>query len=296
MESEESETLHLSSLSWLGELEVGGGGDQETLTQRFSRLRCEVTELTEDLEGHAESAAEEGSLVGLHRQVAQLRQQLEACELAPEGTGGGLAQLKDHKAVLNELSAQIRDMAQSTAPPYTPVGSFELYLRGGVAGSTAPVAGNNSLLELDRRMGRLEVLVGSPAHDQRRVLSAETDGLSMCSAVKLLNQRRHLQTSQHLGLVEGRLSALNNRLDALGQHKALVQKAKSSSQVSALYDAMESRAGLMAVLPDVAARLADLADLQQGVQSWSSRLADTALQQETTDKAGLHFCVRKMAF
>jgi hypothetical protein len=284
VESEESETLHLSSLSWLGELEVGGG-TQETLTQRFTRLRCEVTELSEELDSLTESARE-GSLAGLDRQVSQLRHQLETCELAPDGTAAA-SHLTGQSAVLEELSAQIRDIAQLAGPADTPVGNFELFLHGGSRGGAAG-SDSNSLPELDRRLARLEALVGSQRPDQRRVLSAETDGLALCGAIQVLNQRRCFQTAQHLTHIEGRLAALNHRLDTLGQQKSLVQKAKSGSQVSALYAALESQAGLIAVLPEVAARLTDLAELQRGAQGWGARLADTAQQQETTDKAGLH--------
>lgn len=286
VESEESETLHLSSLSWLGELEVGGGQEEEeSLTQRFARLRCEVTELTEELDSLTESARE-GSLVGLHSQVAQLGQQLEGCQLLVQvGTtaAGPGAQLAGQKVILDQLSAQIRDIAQlAGGKPGTTAGSFELYVRGGDVGGAAATA--DSLPELDRRLARLEGLLGAHRPGQRRVLSSETDGLALSSAVDLLNQRRYTQTAQHLARVEGRLAALNNRMDLLGQQKSLVQKARTASQVSLLYDALESRAALMAVLPEVAARLADLADLQHGSKDWSGRLADTSALQETTDK------------
>lgn len=281
LESEESETLHLSSLSWLGgELEVGG--DQETLTQRFTRLRCEVTQLTEDLDSLTESSRHEGSLAGLLRQVSQLRQQLEGCDLGQEGIAVP-GQAANQKALLDQLAAQIKDIVppggKSSAD--AAAGTFDLYLCGGSAaagGSTTTVA------ELDRQLARLEGLVGAKNLEQRRVLSAETDGLSLYSAVQLLDQRRSAQNAQHLTHVEGRLAALNNRLDALGQQKGLVQKARSASQVAALYDALESRAGMLAVLPEVAARLADVAQLQQGAATWTGRLADVAAQQEVTDR------------
>jgi hypothetical protein len=262
---------------------VGVKGE-ETLTQRFSRLRCEVTELTEELDSLTESA-QEGSLVGLHRQVAQLRQQLEGCQLLQEGSEA--SQVTNQKALLDEISSQIRQLAQQTGNSDTSLGSVELYLRGGTGG-TATAA---NLHELDRRLARLEALVGSNSPDQRRVLSAETDGLALCNAVQILNQRRYVQAAQHLAHIEGRLAALNNRMDSLGQQKSLMQKAKTGSQVSALYDSLERSAGLMAVLPQLVACLTDLAELQQAAQGWGSRLADTAAQQETTDKAGLQSCL-----
>jgi hypothetical protein len=105
--------------------------------------------------------------------------------------------------------------------------------------------------------------------------------------VELLDRRQHTQSPQHLAHVESRLAALNNRLDALAQQKSLVQRARSASQVAALYEALENRASLMAILPEVADRLTDLAQLHRGAESWGSRLADVAAQQEATDKANL---------
>ena len=38
--TEEGETLHHTSLSWLGDMEVGTGpGTKETIVQKFARLR-----------------------------------------------------------------------------------------------------------------------------------------------------------------------------------------------------------------------------------------------------------------
>ena len=60
--------LHLSSLSWLGDLEIGSGGEPEGLVQRYTRLRCEVAELAEELDAMTESARE-GQVAGLSLQV-----------------------------------------------------------------------------------------------------------------------------------------------------------------------------------------------------------------------------------
>lgn len=61
--------LHLSSLGWLGDLEVGTDpGGREGLLQRYTRLRCETAELAEELEAMAESARE-GHAAGLAIQV-----------------------------------------------------------------------------------------------------------------------------------------------------------------------------------------------------------------------------------
>ena len=65
---EPAPVLHLSSLSWLGDLEIGSGGETEGLVQRYTRLRCEVAELAEELDAMTESARE-GQVAGLSIQV-----------------------------------------------------------------------------------------------------------------------------------------------------------------------------------------------------------------------------------
>ena len=65
---EPAPVLHLSSLSWLGDLEIGSGGETEGLVQRYTRLRCEVAELAEELDAMTESARE-GQVAGLSLQV-----------------------------------------------------------------------------------------------------------------------------------------------------------------------------------------------------------------------------------
>ena len=66
---EPAPVLHLSSLSWLGDLEIGSGGETEGLVQRYTRLRCEVAELAEELDAMTESARE-GQVAGLSLQVS----------------------------------------------------------------------------------------------------------------------------------------------------------------------------------------------------------------------------------
>ena len=87
-DTEEEEKLHLSSLSWLGDLEVGTGeGEKESLVQRFLRLRCEVGELVEELDSMTESSRETDSQSqGLSIQVRSLSKQLESCQLDQDHT------------------------------------------------------------------------------------------------------------------------------------------------------------------------------------------------------------------
>jgi len=76
-DSEQSESLHMSSLSCVGgDLEIVEPGAKETLMQKFTRLHCQVNEFSEDLNSMTESVRD-GSISGLHLQVDRLREELE---------------------------------------------------------------------------------------------------------------------------------------------------------------------------------------------------------------------------
>ena len=75
---EPAPVLHLSSLSWLGDLEIGSGGETEGLVQRYTRLRCEVAELAEELDAMTESARE-GQVAGLSLQVSMTVSYCASC-------------------------------------------------------------------------------------------------------------------------------------------------------------------------------------------------------------------------
>jgi len=215
-DSEQMETLHLSSLSWIGgDLEILDRAEKENLLQKYTRLRCEVNEFSEELNSLAESA-QEGSLAGLHKQVDQ-----------PNSS--------------------------------------------------------ETIARLDQRLARLEKVIGPDPLARRKVLSVGTDSLALVDAVDTLESRRYALAADHLSHVEGRISALVSKLNALKEQKKKVSAAKNVSEVSQLFGSLESRAGIVTVLPDIIERLQDLKELHQNSSNWNSRTSEISTDQEKTE-------------
>ena len=253
---------------------IAGGEEKETLIQKFTRLRCEVTEFYEDLNSLAES--ETGNLAGLHKQVSQLQEQLEVCVVDQDGAA--TSNLVNQKELLENLKRQIEDISRSTGETSaTNSASYELYLP--VSEPITP----EILSRLDQRLSKLEKMVGPDPLIRQKVLSAGTDSLPVIEAVEILEKRKPLLRPDHLSHIEGRIASLGTKLNALKDKKDKVDSARTASEVSKLYDALESREGIVTVLPEVLERLQDLKELHDSSRNWNSRCSETSTDQEKTE-------------
>lgn len=272
--TEEGETLHLTSLSWLGDMEVGAGpGTRETIVQKFARLRCEVGELAEELDSMTESVRETGHMEGLNMQVRDLSRQLESCQV--EGKEGGSS---DNKVTAEMLSKQIQDMQGGTQDKKDSTGGvYELYLATGEKVSL-------DISTVDGRLAALEKVVGKEGVGDRKVLSAETDGQTMSRALDTLASRKNFMQQQHVDHVEGRLAALTYKMNAIGEQKAAVEMANKEDKVTRLVGMVSSQASLASVLPDLVERMELVGGVQEGAKQWVQVLDSTEQQQRETNK------------
>lgn len=275
-DTEEEEKLHLSSLSWLGDLEVGSGeGEKETMIQRFLRLRCEVGELLEELDTRTESnRGEDSQSEGLSRQVQTLSRQLESCQLEQEDTPASSG------VTVEALNKQIEAMKAVKESGRQPVSDavYELYL------SKEAVRDTNDVSGLDARLAVLEKVVGSSNPADRRVLSAPTDDKSLVEAVKLLDGRKTLLNQQHIDHVEGRLSALTFKVNSIGEQKGALEAASKEDKLNRLSSLVASQSSLAAgLLPQILERVQQVSQLQEGSKSWQD-VVDSVEQQQRESK------------
>ena len=253
---------------------IAGGDEKETFIQKFTRLRCEVTEFYEDLNSMTES--ETGNMTGLHKQVTQLQEQLEVCMVDQDGTAS--SSLLNQKDLLENLKKQIENISKSSGETSTSnCVSYELYLP--VSDPVTP----EHLSRLDQRLSKLEKVVGPDPLIRQKVLSAGTDSLPLTEAVKVLENRKSTLRSDHLSHIEGRIASLGTKLNALKDKKDKVDSSRTSSEVSQLYAAFENREGVVTILPEVYERLHDLQELHKSSLDWNSRCYETSSDQEKTE-------------
>jgi len=277
---EPAPVLHLSSLSWLGDLEIGSGGETEGLVQRYTRLRCEVAELAEELDAMTESARE-GQVAGLSLQVSDLGQRLARCEIA-EKAGGSVDGGEGAKQVKERLMKDIEGLrkaggdSKSSATP----GLYQLYLDDQQQVKQPGV----DLASVEGRLAALERAVGPQPVGERRALSAATDGKSLQYAVDNLAAKRSYFQQQHLDHVEGRLAALSLKMNAIGEQKAAIMTAREEDKLSRLCKLVEGQASLATVLPELVERLEEVEKVGGRAAAWPEILDSCEQSQQNTKK------------
>jgi len=280
---EPAPVLHLSSLGWLGDLEVGTGGgsdpDKEGLVQKYSRLRCEAGELAEELDAMTESQRE-GHVAGLSVQVSDLKRRLDECELTDKTGSRTSTELESDltKRLLRDIESLGKITKDHGDASQTNTGLYQLYIGNSVARPSIEMA------VVEERLTALEQSIGSEIVGEKRVLSAATDGRSLQYAVdNLMAKKGHFQ-QQHLDHVEGRLAALNQKMTTIGELKSAVMMAKQEDKLSRLCGLVESQASLACVLPEITRRLEEVEQIGERAASWPEVLNSTEQNQQNTKK------------
>ncbi|XP_071530050.1 dynactin subunit 2 [Panulirus ornatus] len=287
------------------EWEVAGEGEEETVTQKYQRLKCEVNQLIEEIQAVKGSVpCGDGSVssVDLGRQVESLHHTL--LDLKLEDTLGAdivasisQPQLTLQKKLINLLesfkltglvSEKSGDVAkQDGKPPGTDAGSssaitYELYY----APEHARLNQLANAATLEKRIDHLETLIGNNP-DKLSSLSAWTNHKSVVGAVQVLSARLALLEPAHLDHVEGRLHAVHTRMNSISEKKAAIEDADKQSKVSELYELVKKTEALCSALPEVVDRLVSLEALHDQAMQFSGSLKQLDVAQ-TRLSAALH--------
>jgi len=273
-ESEDPEKLHLSSLSWIGDMEVGVEKDEkETIMQRFLRLRCEIGELMEDLDEMTESTRASSNSEGLSIQVKTLSSQLEACQVGAEPGTESVSNVG-----LDNLTKQIS--ALKTPGKDKKIegvdGVYQVYIQNENQGSV-------DVANVDARLAVLEKAVGNPSNSERRVLSSQTDNQNLSKSMKILEDRKAFMRPQHIDHVEGRLSALHFKINSISEQKSAVENATKDDKVNKLAALVTGQSSLASgVLPELVERLEAVTSLREAADSWADVVEGVEQQQRET--------------
>ncbi|KAF6769136.1 hypothetical protein AHF37_12834, partial [Paragonimus kellicotti] len=89
--------------------------------------------------------------------------------------------------------------------------------------------------DLDRRIQRLEALIGQPDPSKLSALTADTAQLSLMEAATRLSARTALLQPNHLDMIETRLSALQTKLQTITEKRETISDADTQNKVSWFY-------------------------------------------------------------
>ncbi|KAL5111611.1 Dynactin subunit 2-A [Taenia crassiceps] len=270
------------------EYESNVNGEKEsTLTARFQRLQAEVCQLINDVEAvkkEAGAAVRVGELSAEQTSTlaASLTAQLNSLQLEEIfGSNLDVTDLCVHDALLQKhLYEQIANFKPKQAPqkdgePGECI-TFELYSKP----SDKTDATIEKTLELDRRLQRLEMLVGS------REMTAIGVGGLMETATRLSERVSLLQPS-YLEQIEARIATLQTKLADVTKNpeNAVIADADTQNKIAELFEIVKKWNSFSADLPSVIDRLKDLQTLHAQASEFSSSLVNMAVAQKRIDES-----------
>ena len=263
-----------------GDYELAGTGSGqkgvETPLQKYQRLNCEVKELLEELDLAKTQAKQDAgtekhaqSLVGVATQTTQLQDQLSNLKLE-EMLGSGLVkQLKDPQRAANEkLMTQLKAIGEASPAAVTGKNEsknvsddnskvmYELMMKPNVASFEDHV----QIAEVEKRIASIEKLIAA-SPEKMSTLAIETNQKHISGSVGVLDSRLSLLNPTHLDHVEGRLSALLQKMNTAADQKHTIEDADKQVKVDELYDLCVKGEANAVVLPDIVDRLDALQSL-----------------------------------
>lgn len=266
------------NMIWRGE----PAKEEETPVKKYQRLNCEARELQDELmaaRSSHQSGLSDATLETITGQVEILHKQLLQLRLEEVLGHQTLQSMTDPQAAAQQkLLAQLDQLRKvpqakpASADTNTP--TYAIHVR-----SSACVPSEETfLVELEARLGSLEATVGLN-QESFSVLCMETNRKTLTQAVQVLTSKTCLLDPYYLDHVEGRLSALHQKLIQLQDQKSSLDS-ESIAKLDSLLSVAERSQPMYAALPDTVHRMETLQSLHMQAADFSRNLMELQTVQE----------------
>ncbi|KAI4461582.1 dynactin subunit [Holotrichia oblita] len=137
----------------------------------------------------------------------------------------------------------------------------------------------NRLAELERRIHRLEVVLGA-SNEKLTRLSTITSKGSLLEAAQQLSATASMLDSAQLDHIEGRLTALTQKLEAVAENrKQISNDTEGDEKVQELYNIVKANEHVSKILPETVERLTALKALHEKATDFATSLTQIELLQ-----------------
>ncbi|KAF5399830.1 Dynactin subunit 2-B [Paragonimus heterotremus] len=259
----------------------------ETLMSRLQRLQTEVAQLVNDASAVSDQTKinQKNTVhpVELAQLVESLREQLKQIELkdlnvVDTSTTG------EEKVLFSKLVGQLEAFKPDSQDSRQPASSthlvYEIYDRPDLSKH----ADLEKIGDLDRRIQRLEALIGQPDPSKLSALTADTAQLSLMEAATRLSARTALLQPNHLDMIETRLSALQTKLQTITEKRETISDADTQNKVAELYELVKKWDDVVDSLPMIVERLSELKSLHEEASEFSNALSALELSQKSVEE------------
>lgn len=268
-----------------GDWELVPEGQKETALQKYQRLQCEMKELLEEVselkDAKDENKEEVASCLVTGEQVDRALKQLYDLKLEETlGTDivGNLVDPQGNQ--INKLLTQLENFKHQTLSPQKPgekgtsaAESDSIVYQLQYRPEQTKLAQTTRLSELEHRLHKLESILGATSEKLAR-LSTDTQQTTLYGAAQQLSAKASLLDSAQLDHIEGRLTALQQKMNAIAKQKAATpEDAEQDKKINELYELVKSSEHMYQVVPDTIERLVALESIHNRASEFSKSLA-----------------------
>ncbi|KAF2903638.1 hypothetical protein ILUMI_02545 [Ignelater luminosus] len=268
-----------------GDWELVEQGQQETPLQKYQRLQCEMKELLEEVNKiKNDKKGEEANCLVSGEQVQEalnklldlrLEESLGA-EVVSSITDPQGAQLKQLFSQLEQFKASVNEKVESQTDSDESTIVYQLNYRP----EQARFVQTNRLAELEHRLHRLETVLGASSDKLSRLSSMTSKGSLIETAQHLCATASMLDSSQ-LDHIEGRLTALSQKLESIAEKKAKISEdSEKDRMILELYEIVKNSQDISKVLPQTVERLKALEALHNRATEFTKTLAQVESLQD----------------
>lgn len=264
-----------------------GSRDNEPLASRVQRLQAEVAQLVNDINTTPDLGSGDGcsssNLTQLSNVAEYLRHQLKDLEMRCFGSLQ-LAPVEDNDYALSQVLGQMtafkpeRSAVDTLSEP-TPL-VYEIYHRQ----DWSKQVDLERVSDLDRRIQRLETLLGQPDPVKLSALTAETSLRGLLEAVSRLSTKSALLQPSHLDMIEARLAGLQSKLQTITEKRDAISDADTQSKIAELYELVKKWNHVADSLPLIVERLSELKELHEEASEFNYTLSAIEAEQKSLDE------------
>nr|CAB3236498.1 dynactin subunit 2-like [Phallusia mammillata] len=247
-------------------------GEDETILQKYNRLKIEMGDLLSQVENIKKSKKEGASPPKLLQQIEALNSQLQGNE--PSELSKNLSEEVNAEKVI----ASLKNMSVPSTGKHGSSkadGTYQLYLK--------PEQEKKQILksaELEQRLARLEKVLASGSGDVNVLATHATSG-SLIDAVEAIEAKLSLLDPEQLPQVDSRLQAILTKVNEINKaHKAGGdQPSEINQKITELYNLVRKWDGVRVGLPQLLSRLQALDALHTKASDFTSAVNHFELTQ-----------------
>lgn len=267
----------------LWELGQRGSDQEETPLQKYRRLQIEVQELQQtfadmklpaDTKSDSDAFSGNMSLRDVSNDLKSLSDELKGldCDSCVDSLIVGSS---CSAKTLAQLEQALRPSHSTTTPhPQSECATQKDALDHSVGYElTVPLnhAQSLSLQQLDQRVRALERLVGP--EERVSLLTGVSGARSICETMGILSNKVLLMEASHLDQLDARITSLLEKVSALSEKRSAVEDVERDARLTQLLQLIRETEGQRSALPAIAARLNNLAEVEEQATQFSSAIS-----------------------